>query len=805
MAVLYQYVNYKQDLPYNAFVTGICDCEAHFHEDIELIFIIKGQIEISLDQDSFLLNEMDFILINSNDVHAIQQKQRGKSIQLLIHIKPCLFEMMRIPIKSLHLLCNSAIMEDNFSSSLFTGLRMELFHLIKEIRRLRDDNIYSLAPFILSLISILLKKFPATQKDTVNNKNNIKENPQKIHTIIEYLNDNFTEDITIHDIAAREHISVYHLCHIFKKITGTSIGQYLTEIRISKAKEMLLHQSNKPVTHIAMDCGFKNLSYFYTIFNKKVGCTPLNYRNQTLHAGKKEYMSIQQVNSGLGFYTDINLDDIDTKIPSFPLTLKSHLPCYSSEGKATYTEVKVRIQEKGVAFKHHWKGTVITLDSGQDCYQALQMPWARSDHIAYIWLNFQNNFFGQEHLPFIKLVLQKNRTPMINITPHMDSNSESGLSTFFEKMQKNLHTFIQIFQSSNSMSLTPCCALLDHTVFSMNMYPNEWEFLFKSYAAVARELKEKNERIQIGISLTPYSIYHPPAILKAFFEFCRREVVELNFILLDGQHAPVRFNKQALSLDHYLDALQQLHKILQSCSLDDVRVHYTNGYPFNKSNTILEYTAFMAPFLVHHYLKTLNLTQSINLAHTPRYPSSNAAFLPYNNWQGIIDKQYILKPVDHAFYFLSHLGSTYLDIGENYIITKDDRGDISILLWNYCALNESADTIDLTNIDPSSYYNLFEVKGESVIHVELRGLAGLYQSVEYGFDREFGSVFDYWIRAGSPMIFDHEQFDEIQKIMQLKEYKNPVQYKGTYSKAFTLNPHGIRLIKLIKNSNPSVS
>ena len=63
----------------------------------------------------------------------------------------------------------------------------------------------------------------------------------------------------------------------FKQATGSTIISYITQARISKACEMLIH-SDKQIVQIALDCGFSNLSNFNRQFKKGVGCAPTQYK-----------------------------------------------------------------------------------------------------------------------------------------------------------------------------------------------------------------------------------------------------------------------------------------------------------------------------------------------------------------------------------------------------------------------------------------------------------------------------------------------------------------------------------------------
>jgi len=86
------------------------------------------------------------------------------------------------------------------------------------------------------------------------------------------------------------HTSTQYFCKFFKKVTGSTFKEYLVNIRIDKAKELLL-KSNTSITDIAYQVGFKNLSYFYRSFKKSLKLNPSEYRlfmeQQALHKIEK--------------------------------------------------------------------------------------------------------------------------------------------------------------------------------------------------------------------------------------------------------------------------------------------------------------------------------------------------------------------------------------------------------------------------------------------------------------------------------------------------------------------------------------
>ena len=99
----------------------------------------------------------------------------------------------------------------------------------------------------------------------------------KIKSVLNYINEHYTEDISINTLANICDYSEYHFMRFFKKHIGLTCIQYINNYRLEKAS-ILLTTSNNAIMDISLEVGFDNLSYFNKLFKRKYNLTPKEFR-----------------------------------------------------------------------------------------------------------------------------------------------------------------------------------------------------------------------------------------------------------------------------------------------------------------------------------------------------------------------------------------------------------------------------------------------------------------------------------------------------------------------------------------------
>jgi AraC-like DNA-binding protein len=101
--------------------------------------------------------------------------------------------------------------------------------------------------------------------------------PPKIIRAKQFISDHQAEDISLSDVAGAVNTSSFYFCKMFKKTTGLNFTDYLSRVRIEKAKNLLLNP-NVRVSEVAYEVGFQSLTHFNRVFRKLCGVSPTNYR-----------------------------------------------------------------------------------------------------------------------------------------------------------------------------------------------------------------------------------------------------------------------------------------------------------------------------------------------------------------------------------------------------------------------------------------------------------------------------------------------------------------------------------------------
>lgn len=242
----------------------------HSHKDIEILYVLEGNVDIRISERVYSAEAQDIILINSGEEHSFQMSEKG----LVSLISLDYYELQRILKRSKpSFLCNSvAEPEKNYSKHRYILEAM--------LERCTDETqILVFASLYYSFLEVL--KTNNLESDKVGQESGAHNRMKKA---LEFVESHYMEQISLTELAEKEYMSVSAFSRLFRKESGSNFMEYLRKIRLEHAECDLIH-TNKTVTEIAEDCGFANISSFNKSFKQKHMISPKEYRNKMSRSG----------------------------------------------------------------------------------------------------------------------------------------------------------------------------------------------------------------------------------------------------------------------------------------------------------------------------------------------------------------------------------------------------------------------------------------------------------------------------------------------------------------------------------------
>ncbi len=227
-----------------------------------IILILNGSGVISYNKEDYSVKSGDLVFINCNTEYSHRANDTDPWQLSWLHFNgPTANEIHNLFLKR-----NGTIVLHPNDPSKYIGLLRNLTSVMSQKKK---DYEFIASDYISRIFTkILTEPLKSNCSNTTD---------EKIQLIKEFIENNFSEKITLDDLSQSFFISKYYMTRRYKEIFGTTIIKYLTECRINHAKK-LLRFTHKTISEIAEECGFIDATYFNKVFHDMEGTTAGKYR-----------------------------------------------------------------------------------------------------------------------------------------------------------------------------------------------------------------------------------------------------------------------------------------------------------------------------------------------------------------------------------------------------------------------------------------------------------------------------------------------------------------------------------------------
>lgn len=270
-----------QDFPFSRYhfekrISGSMITQTHWHPDMEILYLRRGALEVRLRQNLSILSAGDILLIHPNMLHNVRVVDDDTCYDALVFS----WDLLALP--EHHFLQRQLLQPLLSGAYCFPDLLSSDLPVYSQalplIRRICDADPsggnYKLSVFsdLLAVFSLLSEHCPLIARED----STPHPDQDSIKNCLSYLSRNFRNHLTLQEIAQQVHLHPNYLCARFKCVTGQTVFQHLTQLRLEEAAR-LLRTTRKSISQIAAECGFESTGFFTRKFKAFMGITPKTY------------------------------------------------------------------------------------------------------------------------------------------------------------------------------------------------------------------------------------------------------------------------------------------------------------------------------------------------------------------------------------------------------------------------------------------------------------------------------------------------------------------------------------------------
>ena len=729
------------------------DEKEHFHQEFELLYVLEGGLTVCQDGQQTALQAHDILIINSGKPHALQGTEE------ILYLKLSIQYAMIADVADaweVSFWCDSTRKRDDAFQNLEALLRRLLARYLGNQGNTADFLHISLCYQILDFLCahFLVRDSGAVPEDGAD------KYEARTRQIRNYILSNYAGSISIKELSEKLYLSPGYLSRFFHRNFGMGFNDYLTKIRLHHAMDGLRY-SEEPITRIAYDSGFANVTIFNKAFKDEYGETPSQVRKR---AGKP----VLRADEPLSEETVRCLKNALWQ-ESDPLT-----PDKKTELAASFSA------QRTVPLRPIWN-RVVNIGSANDLLRSRiqEHVIALGKAFGFSYIRFWNPFSRE-------MLIDPSQTGRYNFTrldAVFDFLLDHAMKPFVElgakprRVQAGANQALFLEETEPIASPHDWARLLEAFLrHAIKRYGRaaveEWKFeLWMNYDDIFDEEKTTAfverfrvtqdivhkllEHAEIGgcgmhghtSSMDQNAPYLDRLRKKILAAGCVPDFVSIYIFPYDSV-APDGsiLSRRSSDKDFVRHCVEEFHRAAPEIRARGVRLYVTEWNLTLSDRNWLNDTCFKGAYLLRNYIDLLGKVDCLAYFEgsdriSEFYDTNDCLF----GGVGLLTKDSVRKPAGFAFLFLDRLYAHLVGKGENYLISSDGHGSFGIVCHNarelgYSYYMEPEDALDREHLP-----KYFEDLDPLSLRLTLTDVEdGAYQMKVYSVNKDSGSVLHIW-------------------------------------------------------------
>lgn len=771
-----------KNIPLSVYNCSIKKTSYNYSQNLKIIFVLKGNIIIDYIGKKEIIKEEGIILLNSSSIYSVDGSPENEVCVLEIDTNYFNTDFEGLSNIKFFLNYNQCLPNQREEIRLLWSY---LNKIIESLHKAENGYELKVKGIIIELILLFVNKYEDSNFDK---KININSEEKRLKSIIEFINYNYKEKISLSKIADIVDLNPQYLSRYFSKYMGITLNEYITKIRLRESLEDLKNSDNT-ITYVALENGFSNIKSYFKAFKKNYNTTPSVFRKNYLINSEikieKSNMKDEELINLVKTYGKIDKKTVE----QFPQEREKY-EIYFKESKANVKKSWRKLAAFGRAaegLRGEWRNQLRNIQNDIP-FEYIRFHGIFSDDMMVYSEDSEGNpeynfsyvdelidFFMEVKIkPFIELsfipekLASEKRSQFnwnANVSFPKDISKWKGL------VEKFLLHLIQRYGIKEVTSWY--FEIWDGFIREEKNIEKSLEFFKETYLSI----KKINNNLKVGgvNSFLEEMIY--TNLLEAYDTFCRKEGIVLDFISGKAYAIePEDKNESIISLIAKINNSTKDKVIFQDSS--NYCIYANQDYIANNINKVLEKlkksstlnkplfitewnsipdprdllhdTCYKSAFLVKNVIKNFNKVEALgywtftDIFEEVKSTNNNT----FHGGIGFVTTNGLKKPIYHAYNFLNKLGERIIEKSENYIITQKSDRSIQIIVSNYCHFKNDNTKCIPEEVTLTERESVFNNKIKDITFV-LNDLEGEFIKKTYRINSESGSVYNEWVKMGA--------------------------------------------------------
>lgn len=749
------------------------------HARLDIIYMLSGSAGIKTAYHTYKLDATDYCVLNVMELSHITYSENAQALHFSIAAS-----LLSKPLRHVDF-CSS---DDLVSAGEDSRIRACIARAFQLYYRDAEGNRFGIYSQLYAIVDLLYRFHAAPEPAVAAGREKIR----LMEEMLRYIHENSGQNLQLGDLAKKFYLSTGHVSRIFQRSLHTTFTNYLREMRLSNAYDLLLN-SGQSVTEIAVNCGFGSTNRLIEVFTKKYGETPGKFRKRS-----QEAEALPQLREQTQLFDELLKY---AQEPAQPAPVKR---------PAELTAVDIPFPRKGRSCAFGFFRLINVGWAKELLYEPVREQLRVTQRkIGFEFIRF-HGIFDEDMMVYQEdadgnpvynfnyvdmvydFILSLGMKPYVEFSYFpkalaADQRTFMGHNSYIYGLPKSMEKWRGLVQATvrhwiERYGLEAVKGWRFRTGEGLNIYYRRMKFedFLLLYRETRQALRSVNKELRFGFSNLDVGILQVDDQhgIDSFLQY-----------FVENGCMPDFYSFQCFHNDYTSDYQSMLRAAgshgAQPAALSDDENYLSNTlrairrkirrYDERNCPIILDTwnasiwqrdlrsdTCFKSAFIFKNLLENADLLSAFGYWNlSDLFEEVHASSRLFHGGYGLMTFNGIPKASFNAFVLLRRLGGQLVERGDGWFVTTSANGDVQIALYNYCHY----DTLGRQNLfvegNEANPYEMFRRSQPRQFDIRLALPDGKYSVERLGIARRgsWGSAYDLWVNMGAPDSVTPEQLE----------------------------------------------